>query len=64
MIKFSKDEKIGLSSLENWSIQFWQIQNKIKEDAKFEALNIQKCLKHEKGKERHQGVNPCINDQI
>jgi hypothetical protein len=34
MIKFGKPEKIELSDLENWSIQFWQFQNKVKEGAK------------------------------
>jgi hypothetical protein len=31
MTKFSKAGKIGLSDLGNWSIRFWQFQNRIKE---------------------------------
>jgi hypothetical protein len=64
MTKFPKVGNIGLSGLENQSIWFWQILNKIKEEAKFEALKIQECLKDGKGKERYQGVNPYVNDQI
>jgi hypothetical protein len=64
MIKFGKARKIGVSGSGNRSIRFCQIQNKIKEEAKFEALKIQEYLKHGKGKERHQGTNPCVNDRI
>jgi hypothetical protein len=56
MTKFGKAKKIGLSSLGNRSIRFLQFQNRIKEWAKHEDLKIQVCLKHEKGKEKHQGA--------
>jgi hypothetical protein len=64
MTKFGKSKKTGLSGLGNRSIRFWQFQNKIKKEAKLEDLKIQECLKHGKGKERHQGANPCFDDQI
>jgi hypothetical protein len=41
MTKFGKAGKTRISDLGNWSIRFWQIQNKIKEEAKLEALKIQ-----------------------
>jgi hypothetical protein len=46
MDKFGMAGKIGLSSLGNRSIQFWQFENRIKEGAKHEDLKIQVCLKH------------------
>jgi hypothetical protein len=64
MTKFDKAEKTGLSGFPNRNIWFWQFLNQMKKDAKYEYLKIQECLKHEKGKERHQGANPCVDDQI
>jgi hypothetical protein len=64
MTKFGKAEKTRLSGLGNRSIRFWRINNKIKEEAKLEALKIQQFLKHGKGNERHQGANPCVNNRI
>jgi hypothetical protein len=64
MTKFEKAEKTRLSGLRNRNIRFCQFQNKITEEAKFEDLNIQEYLKCEKGKGRHHGVNPCVDDQI
>jgi hypothetical protein len=40
MIKFDKSGKMGLSSLVNWSTQFCQFQNKIKEEAKLEDSRV------------------------
>jgi hypothetical protein len=53
MIKFGKAEKIGLSSLLNRSIRFWQFQSQIKEGAKLEDP---KCFEARKGTKRHQGT--------
>jgi hypothetical protein len=64
MTKFVKSGKTRLSGLGYWSIQFWQFQNKIKEEAKLEDFKIQEYLKHEKMEEIHQGANPCVDDQI
>jgi hypothetical protein len=57
--------------MKNWTIRFgkpeyrfWQFQDNIKEEAKLGSLKIQTFLKHGKGKERHQGANPCFDDQI
>jgi hypothetical protein len=49
MTKFGKSGKTGPSSFLFQTIQFWQFQNKIKEEAKLEDLKIQCVLKHEKG---------------
>jgi hypothetical protein len=64
MTKFGKAGKTGLFNLGNWSIRFWQFQNMIKEGAKHEDLKIQVCFEHGKGKKKHQGANPCVDDQI
>jgi hypothetical protein len=64
MTKFGMARKTGLTSLGNWSIWFCQFQNKITEEVKLEDLKIQECLKHDRRKLRHQGTNPCVDDQI
>jgi hypothetical protein len=64
MTKFGNGRKTALFDFSNWNIQFWQFHNRIKKEAKHEDLKIQECLKNEKGKERHQGANPCVDDQI
>jgi hypothetical protein len=62
MTKFGMAEKSGLSGLRNQSIRFCQFQNKITKEAKLEDLKVQECLKHEKGKGRHQVANRCVDD--
>jgi hypothetical protein len=50
MTKFGESGKTRLSGLGYRSIQFSQVQRKIKRGDKFEDLKIQECLKHGKGK--------------
>jgi hypothetical protein len=64
MTKFVKAGKTGLSDFPNRHIRFWQFQSRIKKEAKHEDLKIRESLKHEKGEKRHQGANPCVDDQI
>jgi hypothetical protein len=57
MIKFDKAVKTGVSG-------FDRFKTRSKKRQKLEALKTKECLKHGKGKERYQGANPCVNDQI
>jgi hypothetical protein len=56
MTKFGKSGKTGLSGLLFRNIQFWQFRSKVKEEAKFEDLQIQSVLKQEKGLKGFKGT--------
>jgi hypothetical protein len=56
MTKFGKSGKTGLSGLLFRNIRFWQFQSKVKEEAKFEDLQIQSVLKQEKGLKGFKGT--------
>jgi hypothetical protein len=62
MAKFDKSMKTILSGLGNRSIQFGQFQNRIK--VRLEDLKTQVWFEAWKWKEKHQGANPCVDDQI
>jgi hypothetical protein len=54
MTKFGKAGKTGLSDFVTFRIGSRKELN----------MKIQVCLKHGKGKDKHQGTNPCVDDQI